>query len=153
MIQRIQSIYLLASAVLVAVATFFYFAEFSFVDYHIIFSPYAITASMPGFFETQSMLSLSASMWIMVIVSVGSIFCYKNRKLQLNIIRYECLFKIALIVFVAFFIYRLSAAENVMAMQLKTASLLLVISIVTDVLAFLAIRKDENLVRSIDRIR
>ncbi len=100
MIQRIQSLYLLVSAALVAVATFFNFAVFSFSEYIVEFSPYAITSSMPEV-ETQQMLSLSVCMWIMVAITIGAIFGYKNRKLQMNIIKYMCVFKIALIGFVA----------------------------------------------------
>ncbi|MCL2329272.1 MAG: DUF4293 domain-containing protein [Bacteroidetes bacterium] len=155
MIQRIQSLYLLVSATLVTVATFFNFAIFSFNKFEIIFSPYAITASVPEVFETQTMLSLSVSMWLMAAFSIGAIFAYKNRKLQMNIIRYVCLFKVALIVFVAFFVHRLATGFpiDLIYMQLNASTLLFVISIITDILAFFAIRKDEKLVRSIDRIR
>ncbi len=154
MIQRIQSLYLLVSAALVAVATFFNFAVFSFSEYIVEFSPYAITSSMPEV-ETQQMLSLSVCMWIMVAITIGAIFGYKNRKLQMNIIKYMCVFKIALIGFVAVFIYNLatSTTSDLIYMQLDTSALLFVISIIVDILAFFAIRKDERLVRSIDRIR
>ena len=147
MIQRIQSLYLLASAALVAVATCFNFAVF--LGEHVVtFSPYAIISSKPNS-EAQQMITLAVSMWVMAVVSIGAIFSYKNRKLQMNIIRYMCVFKIALIAFVAIFVYRLITGVP----QLEASSLLFVISIITDILAFFAIRKDERLVRSIDRIR
>ena len=158
MIQRIQSLYLLASAALVAIATCFNFAIFSFEGYEIFVSPYAISASAPEIvasIELQPMLSLGVSMWLVVAFTLSAIFLYKKRKLQMNFVRYIGVFKIALIAFVAFFTYRLVAndATGLMYMQLDASSLLLIISIITDVLAFFAIRKDERLVRSIDRIR
>ena len=155
MIQRIQSLYLLVSAALVAIATCFNFAVFSFEGYEIFISPYAISCDAPEIIETQPMLSLGVSMWLMVAFTLGAIFLYKKRKLQMNFIRYIGVFKIALIAFVAFFTYRLAAnyTTDLIYMRLDASSLLLIISIITDVLAFFAIRKDERLVRSIDRIR
>lgn len=155
MIQRIQSLYLLVSAVLLAIATFHNFALFTFGEYEIIFSPYAITASTPGVIEPQTMLSLCVCMWIMVAATIGTIFAYRNRRLQMNIIRYLSIFKIALIAFVAAFVYRMfaGATSELINIQPKASALLLVVSIIIDILAFSAIRKDDKLVRSIDTIR
>jgi hypothetical protein len=152
MIQRIQSLYLLCSAVLIIAATCFNFATFSFDDYEIVFSPYTIRY-VPEVAQTQTMPSLSVSLWLTAACTLVTIFLYKKRKLQIRIIRYICIFKFALCACVAFFMYLLATNDATGSMHIEVSVLLLVISIIIDILAFIAIRKDERLVRSIDRIR
>ncbi|MBP5371642.1 MAG: DUF4293 family protein, partial [Bacteroidales bacterium] len=80
------------------------------------------------------------------------IFFYKNRKKQISMVRYSFILTVALLATVGYYVY-LVQAPDVVATKPQVGTLLVAISLVFDWLAIKAIRKDDELVRSIDRIR
>ncbi|MBQ1605196.1 MAG: DUF4293 domain-containing protein [Bacteroidales bacterium] len=87
-----------------------------------------------------------------MLISLGTIFVFNKRKLQIKITHYTFILKIAIVAVIVYFIYILQG-DDVLSTRPQIGSLLIVISMVFDWLAVKAIRKDEALVRSIDRIR
>lgn len=153
MIQRIQSIYLLGSALIAGVLFIVPISEFPL-----------ITSEGTGAMATINILestgpSQTATFQYPLLIlnllilsaSVFAIFLYKNRSAQIRLTTLTSLFSISLLVIAFFATDRLCPEgekphylSGVYLMALQTFLLLL---------ARRAIRKDEQLIRSADRIR
>ena len=85
------------------------------------------------------------------LLSIVSIFMFKNRKLQFVLGRLNIIFNFFLL---GFFVYQsLKVSGETMVSEKGIGMLLPIISIVFLVLANKAIKKDEDLVKSVDRLR
>jgi hypothetical protein len=150
MIQRIQSLYLLLiTALLIAV----------------LFIPFGVFRTSSGVYEYTAFSIGGTSgkfilpLWSLPLLSILSalmafvtIFFYKKRKLQIRL----CLVNVFLIVVlflisVAMIFFFQNNTPSVFSLGFGLA--LPLISIILDFLTISAIRKDENLVKSWDRIR
>ncbi|MFZ2340261.1 MAG: DUF4293 domain-containing protein [Bacteroidales bacterium] len=155
MIQRIQSLYLLLTSivsVLFLSGNFLSFFNDSgsgiFMDYRGIWT--AGQGGAPQSLESQIVIPVVAL--LIIILSVVAIFLYKSRKIQIKFAIATVFLSAALIILTAWFAY--SAGEKyqaVLSPGIRTF-LPLVIQLFS-ILAYLGIRKDENLVRSYDRLR
>ncbi len=135
-IQRIQSIYLLV-VVLVSGALPFWLPLWTDEQ------------SIPVY--AQDDLLVMGSFGVVAILALSAIFMYKNRKNQFVINRLNMILNLFLL---GFFVYRsltLSGETNVS--EKGIGMLLPIVSIVFLVLANKAIKKDEDLVKSVDRLR
>jgi hypothetical protein len=136
MIQRVQSIYLLLAFILMCIVSFFTPIYFQ-IDYKFIYDELFFLI----LFLTSGILSLI------------SIFLYQNRKLQFVLNRVSILINLILLGLFIFQSTKLSGA-NLKAMKgIEMGVFLPIISVILLVLANKAIQKDENLVKSVDRIR
>lgn len=158
MVQRIQTLYL--AVVAIACILMFFFPLANFYDEfqgNYKFFIYGIRSMDP---EPKVMFSPYFTIPLIVIViasfifSVSTILLFKNRPLQIRLCAFNVLSNIVLIMVIFFFyatkIKSLTMIEpdyNYAGMALPLVSLLLV------VLAQKAIRKDDALVRSADRLR
>ena len=100
----------------------------------------------------RSLIPLSVIMLIICILSFAAIFLFKKRKIQLKFTVFVILLTIifiGLILFYAFWITGKYKAEPVTGLKMLIPLLLLVFGI----LAYRGISKDENLVKSYDRLR
>jgi len=153
MIQRIQTVYLLIADILIAMLFFFRFAEISS-------SKDIFSAGIQGIYldgTRQSQLILHnwplVVLWIVIpILLFVSVFLFKKRKLQLKLSWINLLFALCMegviILEIWFGAKRLSGHSS-----LTIYFLLPIFAIVLIYLAIRAIKKDELLIRSIDRIR
>ena len=133
MLQRIQTIYLLLTAVL---ATAMYFLPFSII----ICKP-----------ETCSLFPyITAS--VVLLTTLITIFLYKNRKLQIKICIVNIIFLLLTYAEVLFGAYQKIGNWEIFRVNCIGAVLPL-ISIILILLAIRAIKKDENLVKAADRLR
>ncbi len=130
MIQRIQSLYLLLVCLMAAVSAFFFpvlsFSEFSFWrdDYILIYA------------------------WCTVLISAVTLLFYRRRKTQLVLNRVHWLLQFLVLLFVLY------GSWPILTWESSTLWLLLpFFSLVLLYLSRLGIQKDEDLIRSIDRIR
>ncbi|MEM7161521.1 MAG: DUF4293 domain-containing protein [Bacteroidota bacterium] len=147
MIQRIQSIYLLLALILMIVSFFLPLAEFSLgenlyeLDVFGFSEPLAFSAPAMPFYLCLGFLSLCV---------LSSIFLFKNRKLQLRVNWISILLLLGLIIYIFYFVDKLE-------LQTKAKYLAGVYTIVAAlpflILSSRAIKKDEDLVKSLDRIR
>lgn len=154
MIQRIQSLYLLISSLLLSVSLFAPYMSFEHPQTEILLTAWSISDTTEGLLqESQSLLSLSIAVISTAVLSMVVIFLFKNRTLQMRLIRYAVMLKIAILAAIAFFSYMITALDEKIVLHLEISILFVLIAIVVDVLAYMAVKKDDNLVRSIDRIR
>ncbi len=90
-------------------------------------------------------------MILIIILSVAAIFLFKKRKIQLKLAGVIILLTIIFIGLMLYYLFRLSGefqAELVPVYRMFIPVLILIFGI----LAYLGIRKDENLVKSLDRL-
>ena len=155
MIQRIQSLFLLLTSIASVlfltgnILSFFNDAGSGmFMNYRGIFM------EGPGgaleMRENQTIIPILVL--LIIVVSVVAIFLYKNRKIQIKFALVAVVLSSALTALTAWYIYLAGEKyQAVMSPGIRTF-LPLVIQLFS-ILAYLGIRKDENLVRSYDRLR
>ena len=131
MIQRVQSIYLLVAAI-ISLASYFifpkldlFFINTSLMDYFII--PY---------------------LFFCFFMSTLNIFLFINRKLQLNINKFQLLIHLFVLIVFFYFFYQEKMLNPDLIWTLTPISSIVFLS-----LANKGIKKDENLIRSVDRLR
>jgi len=136
MIQRIQSIYLLLAFLVAVLGSYFLslWVNENGENIYAIDRPYVM-----GAFVLSSLLALF------------TIFLFKNRKLQFVMNRLNIILNFILL---GFFVYWSLMVPGEMQISEKGIGMLLpIISIVLLVMANKAIKKDEALVKSVDRLR
>ena len=131
MIQRVQSIYLLVAAI-ISLASYFifpkldiFFINMSLMDYIII--PY---------------------LFFCFFMSTLNIFLFINRKLQININKFQLLIHLFVLIVFFYFFYQEKMLNPDLIWTLTPISSIVLLS-----LANKGIKKDENLIRSVDRLR
>ena len=144
MIQRIQSIYLLLSAI-VSGGLIFLFNLWKDVDGNSIFAKNLLVSE-------DWMLKMIPILFIgSAILSLSSIFQFKNRQLQFVLGRLNILTNLILL---GLLVYQsLNLSGETMVSEKGIGSALPIIVIVLQVMANKAIKKDEDLVKSVDRLR
>ena len=136
MIQRIQTVYLLGAALLAGISPFF-LNLWSDADGNEVFA--------------KNELIVSIAFYASTALAIISILLFKNRKNQFVLNRLNMILNLFLL---GFFVYRSLnlSGENIIS-EKGIGMLIPVISIVFLVLANRAIKKDEDLVKSVDRLR
>ncbi len=143
MIQRVQTIYLFLASV-VSGGLIFLFNLWNSVKEQIFV--------LDLFSEELSTLKVIPLMFIMSsILSIVTIFLYKDRKLQFVIGRIIILINLFLLVFLIYLSLTLSGEAGVSVKGIGMFLPILVVLLI--VLANKAIKKDEDLVKSADRLR
>lgn len=155
MIQRIQSVYLLVAAILVAVTDFFPLAH-CFVSQQGFYTinSYGVVASNVAEFTGSNMwcwVSTAFSVVAFVFI-VMALFGYKNRISQMKRCIYAILAILAYYVFFGIEVWSLNSTTGVFP-SLEIIAEMPLIAIILIFLAGRAIKRDEDLVRSMDRIR
>ncbi|MBT8320738.1 MAG: DUF4293 domain-containing protein [Eudoraea sp.] len=135
MIQRIQTVYLILTALISGLLPFW----------------------LPLWKEEGNAIYASQTLWIAVafivvaIFALLAIFLYKNRKNQFVLNRLNLILNLFLL---GFFVYRSLSLSGETAVSEKGIGMLIpIFSIVFLALANKAIKKDEDLVKSVDRLR
>jgi hypothetical protein len=134
MIQRIQTLYLTLVVLLSIVLI------------------YGVQTSILGLgFQGSTGVLVFGEGVLSVLLAVGSIFWYRNRQNQFVINRLNLISQLFLL---GFFVYRsLNVSGEVATSEKGIGMLIPIFSIVFLVLANRAIKKDEDLVKSADRLR
>jgi len=157
MIQRIQSLFLAVAAIAAGLMFFFPIADF----YSETLGNYKLLATglicmdpdprvTPSFWFSIPLLALvSAS----ILLSVVTIFLYKNRAQQLRLLAFNILITIVLIIVVLMFY--MSSVQKItgIAPVYQFGAFCPLINLLFLILANRFIRRDENLVKSADRLR
>lgn len=155
MIQRIQSLYLLLTSIASVLFLSGNFLSFFNDSGSGIFMNYlglwkAEPGGEPQMLESQIIIPIVVI--LIFILSTVVIFLYKNRKLQIKLALAAVLLSSVLTALTAWFAY--SAGEKYQAvLNPGIRTFLPLIILLFSILALLGIRKDENLVRSYDRLR
>lgn len=151
MLQRIQTVYLLISAILMAVVTFTGNVVFTTSDavYTLAFNGVVKGADASMVYTTWPLIALSL---LSATLAFFSVFMYKKRMIQIRISIFNLVLMIGYIPMLVYYIMDINK-------ELSTTSsykVPIVFPLIAAILTFLSIRaigKDEALVRSLDRIR
>lgn len=170
MIQRKQSIYLFIAGALLSITYFAPLSTFIGEKDSLILYIYKVVSLVPDSgspFGAYFVLPLLASVTLIVMLSIVTIFLYKNRKLQLIIVRFMHLF---LLLYVGvYFFYYVDVLENqsggyatyeyavsIPGTGIQIPTVIFLVPVVSAMLLFMASRgivSDEKLIRSTDRLR
>ncbi len=153
MIQRIQSLYL-ALVAMVYSSLFYLPINEMMSDNHVlklsVWGLFEITGNEETLITEAFPLLIIAC--ISILIALFSIFLFKNRKLQMRLSNYNSILSLAMIALMSYYVYQISST-NQTEFGFSIGLLVPLIALIFSILAFRAIRKDELLVRSIDRIR
>lgn len=144
MLQRIQSVYLLLVS-LVSGALVFLFDLWKDTNQQSV-----SLSSLIRDFE-YPFFGIVVAFILVALLAIISLFCYKKRLLQLNLNRINILTNLILFGFLVYHLLNISG-ETIIS-EKGIGSFLPLASIVLLFLANKAIQKDENLVKSVDRLR
>ncbi|HWY38567.1 MAG TPA: DUF4293 domain-containing protein [Bacteroidia bacterium] len=147
MIQRVQSIFLL---VVIAVSAGLILLPF--VSYENLFNTFTLTAFNKIYSSTWHYVAGSLNLLILVLSCI-CLFLFKKRMLQFKLANLLALLNVFLLAILLF--ANLIVVEEFLSGKKHTLwpSYLPVVSMICAYLAGIFIKKDENLVRSADRIR
>ena len=147
MIQRIQTLYLFVSAILVGLLFLFPFAEIAKDGAIYLFNYQGIL--LDGVLK-QNGMAISALISIIFALHGFAILSFKKRIRQLRVTIFSILLLIGLFGLFFFFTYYSFSGSEI---SFKISMVFPLIAAILDFLAIRAIGKDEALIRSIDRIR
>ena len=158
MIQRIQTVYFLITAVLIGLMFFFPLATFMGDG-----SEFRLTAcSFDDITDPANPVRYMHTIYLSILLGAAALlplvimFLYKRRLLQIRLCFAEIVLLLGALGFVAYYIYHYSATMEVFEMSSWKVGLPAVfplVSIILMVLALRAVLRDENLIRSLNRIR
>lgn len=155
MIQRIQTIYLFISSILVLLWYFMPLAELISNETIFTFSMYGLKNPENNSWQYHTLI-ISIIAAIASIGTFATIFLYKNRKQQIKAAQFLLLVNTALIASAFLLIDNaktsISDLESI-TVNYKIAITFPLIALVLIFMAIKAIKKDEELVRSADRLR
>ena len=136
MIQRIQTLYLIVVILLGAVVPFF-------------LNLWSDAAGKEIFADNEVFVSIA--FYVVAVLGLVAIVLFKNRQNQFVVNRLNMILNLFLL---GFFVYRsLNLSGETVVSEKGIGMLIPVFSIVFLVLANRAIKKDEDLVKSVDRLR
>ena len=136
MIQRIQTLYLIVVILLGAVVPFF-------------LNLWSDAAGKEIFADNEVFVSIA--FYVVAVLGLVAIVLFKNRQNQFVVNRLNMILNLFLL---GFFVYRsLNLSGETIVSEKGIGMLIPVFSIVFLVLANRAIKKDEDLVKSVDRLR
>jgi hypothetical protein len=147
MIQRIQSVYLLISTILIGLLFLLPFAEIAKDGAIYLFNFKGVL--LDGVVKTNG-LAVPILLVMIIALNVLAIFSYSNRGKQIKLVWGAMLMLVVLLVLFVYFTYLSFSGAQI---SFKLGAVLPLISIILNYLAIRAINKDDALIRSIDRIR
>lgn len=158
MIQRIQSLFLVLAIVAMGLLALFPIASFYSDTGVYVLDVFGLNSITPGNevpFVDWFFLPLIAVAGVIIVLDAVALFSYKRRIRQIKILQGTILLNILFIVGIMFY-YVPAVEENTGTLvdyQNSTGIYLPLISLVFSLLAQHYIKKDEKLVRSVDRLR
>jgi hypothetical protein len=150
MIQRVQTIFLLAAAILQLLFINLPLARFVLPELNIEFKAKGFISEGEVQVATTALLILC---WSVAVLSAITIFLHKNRILQIRFCIYNMLLNIGLIGMLALYLNNFVKANSPEAQSFLPVLAIPVVSIILLFLAFRGIRKDELLIKAYDRLR
>jgi hypothetical protein len=147
MIQRIQTLYLLVSVILLGLLFALPFAEI--VKDGLIYLFNFKGVSFEGVIKQNGVI-VSVLIAILLVLHGFAISDYKKRARQIVVIKYAVF---GLLAMLGMFFFFTAYSYNGFPISYKPGFIFPLIAIILDFLAMRAIKKDEALIRSIDRIR
>ncbi len=152
MIQRIQSLQLVVALAFLVLLFIFPYAVF--IDPQAVNHLFDFTGvhASENTGTAVNILPLQILTGVVPVITLGTLFLFKNRVLQMRLCVFNMLLMIGILILMAWYIYYIKT-ELSAQVYYKATLLAPLLALVFTWLAFRNIRKDELLVRSVDRIR
>lgn len=150
MIQRIQSVYLLLVCILMVVTAFSPLLVLTIKGGFLDFSTCGIYNSLKLQTPSWGLLAIAG---LSALLPLVNIFLYKKRQLQIRIGVFTSLLILLFYVVLAVYYYLFSIEYSFVFSGVQYGIILPLIALIFNMLAMLKIKRDEKLVRSLDRIR
>lgn len=155
MIQRVQTLFLLAVAILMILVLVFPIWSNQGESMEAVLGAYNIKVIQNDqVIRQESVWYIAAIALLSALTALFSIFQFRNRKLQLKL---NMLNNLLIAATIGAFVAAIDAAgellQNPQAPSFKVSFFLPVAALIFNILASRSIRKDEKLVRSMDRLR
>lgn len=155
MIQRIQTLYLLAVSILTTLTFFLPLATFTTEAGEVVFRTYELVGA-DGVVEKVPSYLMFVTL-IAAVLPLGVIFAYKRRLAQIRFCAVEVVLLLGVLVIETLYCYRLytlyGESSELFATQFHWPLVCPLVALLFVWLAMRAIFKDEMLVRAADRIR
>jgi len=156
MIQRKQSVFLLLAAVMLGLLYYFPLASFIGDKDSLMFYVYLVASRVPDqvpdlpVYFVLPALTLNT---LIVLLTIVSIFLFRKRMLQLNLVRINLM--LLLLMIAGFFFYYVPKLEDLSGgiAEYETGIYFPLIAFIFYIMAYRGIMSDERLVRSADRLR
>ena len=155
MIQRIQTVYLFVASIILFCATLFPLTKlFDIIsNSFIIISAFKIEVlGNPISTTSRSVITIGILLYLTIILGFISIVLFKNRKLQLLLISIAMVLTFLVGNLIVISSYRIMPSPET-SLSFTVYSLFPIIALVLFFMAYKAIKKDDDLVKSLDRIR
>ena len=94
MIQRVQTVYMLASVIAILTMHFFWLASFAIPEATFELNSLGLVCQTKGFETDRLVWELFIVLLLMVALPLINIFLYKNRKLQLRVLIYTIILNV-----------------------------------------------------------
>lgn len=156
MIQRIQTLYMLAVCALVSVVMLVPMARFTMSDTDMALMSYGLRIGGGAVAVSWWAGCSAALLSISALLPLVTVFLYKKRLVQIRLLGAECAMIAGTLLFEVYYVYSSynSLVSSAVYGSSKTYTLLLLVpALVLCVMAMRAVGRDEALVRSLDRIR
>lgn len=145
MIQRIQTVFLFLAAVSSALLFYFPFATSSSVQSSEILND--------GVYNFNDNIAISVLFGAAILMSLGSLVSYKNRKTQTLLARIGLIANVVGMILVAIFFFNDRANMGAVVPEDGIGAYLPMVSMLLLIFAMRFIKKDSDLVSSMDRLR
>lgn len=162
MIQRIQTIYLALVAVLsilglcLPIGQFHNETDLAATYNNFVFLPAEPFASATHDFNLGPM-ALGILLIIVILITIMSIMLFRYRMRQLRLTIFSTILLVGYVAYYAFLTWKyqlqMTSIEPSVTYHLTFAAILPIVSIILNCMAIHGIRRDEALVRSLDRLR
>jgi len=150
MLQRIQSLFLLLAAAAMLVASVSPLATFIYNSDEVLFEAMGIYLNGTLTDSTWGLFVIGA---ISSLLSMVTLFLYKNRMLQIRLSIFNMVIMVGFYLFFGFVLYQVYPVENLQFRSVEIGVIMPVIAIILTILAIRKIGADEALVRSLNRLR
>ncbi len=150
MLQRIQTVYLLLASICMVVSLLTKLAVFTFAGEIVNFEALGFYMNQEIIFSTVALFIIGT---ISAILSVGIVFLYNKRMLQIRLASFNLFMILGYYGLIAFYIIKRNPEANSIFEHVGVG---MITPFAAIVLTYLAIRKigaDEALIRSLNRIR
>jgi len=163
MLQRIQSVYLFIAVLCVTAMFLSAFNTFNFNEIEFNFSLFGVhqVKGQPNLNFSASAYTLILICAIFFVVNINSIFLFKNRKKQIRMVGLGILilatFSVAEFFFANYHQSKIAEILNIDTVKIQInygiGTLMPILALLMNFLAIRAIKKDEEFIRSADRVR
>lgn len=150
MLQRIQSVFLLLASAAMLVACMTPLVFFRFGTGQAVFGAQGITLDGQPGDPARALFAIGIAT---IALALFTIFVYKNRRMQIRLSVVNILLMIGFYLYSAFILYPYYVMETFQFEKIGIGSIMPLIAIIFTVLAIRRIKTDENLVRSLNRLR